>query len=861
MFAEKPVFGIDHSIAVKRHIYYMNPTSARTTDSTSALNTSLNVTQALQKMRTEIGKEVESEAGGGAGAGSGSREDPDSTNTTQSHHGHETVSSNSLGNVEDEDGDVDVGVDVDVDDYSTEANASEDSLSHKKEHKQDKFTLNTAEAECLLMNIYFILNDMSLTMDADKSIDELTDVVTKSLEMYRTVGRLPIALARTMEITDMVPLATLKSTTLPCILRYYKWCSVRSQDPLFPNTLVTSDKCYRFIQNDIRICHHNPSTIKLLLEAIKTLFELQQKVLEYAEIIGSDSISVFHWDNIDFEQISKAIFSPEAEAFRASKQRNSNSSLTGMHFESTLRVSESIRRDSEISISDGSSAAAAAAVAAETSSARAGTNSHNRRSNTNGDCTDHDNGNGIGNNGGRNNSTGNNTNRNTNNSNSNNNSDGNSNNDGNTSNTNVNNSNSVNNNNVNGSGNGNGQGSRTQRVASQQDTLIIQQSHFEDSTNENYDSPSQYFMSPESLSLHQKVQDLSNENQQLKEQVTCLTQNIQYLLDNPDIMKKNDQLRDTKLMPKDLQSSSHFKNQDQVLAASISKFMPTSAVENQIDQLLDNNIPYPFTFNPQSFTRNQLSPGINHTELDNSKRNFNNLGHFNKHQHQSMSNTATTLDPLSLVGELPSQSPDLDLDFQRIHEHPSSHHQHASKQQDTHGNLAHHLPTQSHSEKKRSISKRGKTVLMKDMGTSSVSKGQQFKPPVGPNGKTYLVTPEGYLNIDMKNDLDSVYSIYNEFIQSLKPQINAFVEDYGRSRLARFQKKRTFQKRKAFCSFVETISASSNLPPEKVLDLVDEIRMQNDHSVVWVCNNLNQLKTDLAKQLPNLAKFIDNSPV
>lgn len=848
----------------------MNPTSARTTDSTSALNTSLNVTQALQEHahRDREGKEVESEAGGGAGAGAGSgsssREDADSADTTQSHHGDETVSGNSLGNVEDEDedGDVDVGVDVDVDidvdDYSTEANASEDSLSHKKEHKQDKFTLNTAEADCVLMNMYFILNDMFLTLDADKSIDQFTDVVTKSLEMYRTVGRLPIALARTMEITDMVPLATLKSTTLPCILRYYKWCSVRSQDPLFPNTLVTSDKCYRFIQDDIRICHHDSSTIKLLLEAIKTLFELQQKVLEYAEIIGSDSISVFHWDNIDFEQISKAIFSPEAEAFRASKQRNSTSSLTGMHFQNTLRVSESVRRDSEISISDGSSAAAAAAsVAAETSSARAGTDGHNRRSNTNRDYTDHDNGNGIGNNGGRNNSTGNNTNRNTNNNNSNNNSDGN--NDGNTSNTNANNSNSVNNNNVNGSGNG--QGSRTQRVTSQQDTLIIQQTHFEDSTNENYDSPSQYFMSPESLSLHQKVQDLSNENQQLKEQVTCLTQNIQYLLDNPDIMKKNDQLRDTKLMPKDLQSSSHFKNQDQVLAASISKFMPTSAVENQIDQLLDNNIPYPFTFNPQSFTRNQLSPGINHTELDNSKRNLNNLGHFNKHQHQSMSNTATTLDPLSLVGELPSQSPDLDLDFQRIHEHPSSHHQHASKQQDTHGNLAHHLPTQSHSEKKRSISKRGKTVLMKDMGTSSVSKGQQFKPPVGPNGKTYLVTPEGYLNIDMKNDLDSVYSIYNEFIQSLKPQINAFVEDYGRSRLARFHKKRTFQKRKAFCSFVETISASSNLPPEKVLDFVDEIRMQNDHSVVWVCNNLNQLKTDLAKQLPNLAKFIDNSPV
>ncbi|AET39377.1 transcription activator GCR1-like domain-containing protein Ecym_4314 [Eremothecium cymbalariae DBVPG len=144
----------------------------------------------------------------------------------------------------------------------------------------------------------------------------------------------------------------------------------------------------------------------------------------------------------------------------------------------------------------------------------------------------------------------------------------------------------------------------------------------------------------------------------------------------------------------------------------------------------------------------------------------------------------------------------------------------------------------------------------KESSGSKLSKGVQYQPPLTSEGKRYMLGEDGKFSIVMSSDQDSIYSIYNEFYQSLKLQVDSFVQDYGKSKLTQFRKKRTFQKKKAFVYLVEKISYFSKLPPEQVLDIVDDVRIKEGKSVVWVCNNLGSLKYALVKYRPKLKDII-----
>ncbi|SCU87282.1 LAFA_0E05798g1_1 [Lachancea sp. 'fantastica'] len=134
---------------------------------------------------------------------------------------------------------------------------------------------------------------------------------------------------------------------------------------------------------------------------------------------------------------------------------------------------------------------------------------------------------------------------------------------------------------------------------------------------------------------------------------------------------------------------------------------------------------------------------------------------------------------------------------------------------------------------------------------ATLTKGETYQPPVTPEGKHYYLDEDGKLAIVMANDQDSIYGMYNEYYQSLRPQIDAFVNDFGKRNLVHFRKKRTFQKKKAFVQWVERISYAKGLSPETVLGMIDEVRHLEKRSVVWSCNNLSSMKEAFVKHKPD----------
>ncbi|CUS22536.1 LAQU0S06e00254g1_1 [Lachancea quebecensis] len=135
---------------------------------------------------------------------------------------------------------------------------------------------------------------------------------------------------------------------------------------------------------------------------------------------------------------------------------------------------------------------------------------------------------------------------------------------------------------------------------------------------------------------------------------------------------------------------------------------------------------------------------------------------------------------------------------------------------------------------------------------AKLSKGETYQPPLAPNGKNYLLDDEGRLAIVMATEQGSVYGVYNEYYQSLRPQVDSYADDFGKKSMGHFRKKRTFQKKKAFVQWVERISQLNKMPPELVLDIVDEVRLKEKKSVVWACNNLGRFRLVLNRYKPDL---------
>ncbi|CEP63274.1 transcription activator GCR1-like domain-containing protein LALA0_S07e06392g [Lachancea lanzarotensis] len=150
----------------------------------------------------------------------------------------------------------------------------------------------------------------------------------------------------------------------------------------------------------------------------------------------------------------------------------------------------------------------------------------------------------------------------------------------------------------------------------------------------------------------------------------------------------------------------------------------------------------------------------------------------------------------------------------------------------------------------RSAIKKPRNKFREFMG-ATLTKGEMYQPPVTSEGKNYYVDEDGKLAIVMANDQDSIYGMYNEYYQSLQPQIDAFVEDCGKRNLVHFRKKRTFQKKKAFVQWVERMSYAKGLSPETVLGMIDEVRQMENHSVVWSCNNLSSMKEAFVRHRPD----------
>ncbi|SCV00317.1 LAME_0G08922g1_1 [Lachancea meyersii CBS 8951] len=140
------------------------------------------------------------------------------------------------------------------------------------------------------------------------------------------------------------------------------------------------------------------------------------------------------------------------------------------------------------------------------------------------------------------------------------------------------------------------------------------------------------------------------------------------------------------------------------------------------------------------------------------------------------------------------------------------------------------------------------------MGTT-LTKGEKYQPPITAEGKHYFVDEGGKLAIVMTSDQDSIYGMYNEYYQSLRPQIDSFVNDFGKRNLVHFRKKRTFQKKKAFVQWVERISYAKGMSPESVLDLINDVRQKENRSVVWSCNNLSSMKEAFVKHRPDFREI------
>ena len=114
---------------------------------------------------------------------------------------------------------------------------------------------------------------------------------------------------------------------------------------------------------------------------------------------------------------------------------------------------------------------------------------------------------------------------------------------------------------------------------------------------------------------------------------------------------------------------------------------------------------------------------------------------------------------------------------------------------------------------------------------AKLTKGETYHPPQAPDGKRYLLDEEGKLAIVMAPVQSSVYGVYNEYYQSLRPQVDAYAEDYGKKSIGHFRKKRTFQKKKAFVQWVERLSDLNGIPPELVLDMIDDCLLYTSRCV------------------------------
>ena len=339
------------------------------------------------------------------------------------------------------------------------------------------------------------------------------------------------------------------------------------------------------------------------------------------------------------------------------------------------------------------------------------------------------------------------------------------------------------------------------------------------------------------MSTNMKLQELAIENQQLREHIMYLNQTLQFLIDKPDTVDKNY----TQSLESKLKYNSEKLNE--IITPNgmyiTPKAAPNAATLNVTSNMVDENSSFPFTYDSMNYIRTQQHNQMAYMHHQNTVDKYKSfMSPFNEQ--------ATMLDPIGS-----NVNPFGIAPYPQAEDSANNH----VVQSDQYPGL-----TTKFKEPKASTN-RGKKSKIKEPQVSFISKGKQFQPPYSQTGKRYLLGPDGNLNIIMKNDLDSVYSIYNEFFQSLKRQIDSFVQDHGRSRLAHFKKKRTFQKRKAFCYLVETIANFSNLPAEQVLDLIHDIRTQENRSVIWVCNNLNQLKHDIIRRRPEFAKFLDNTSV
>ncbi|SSD58283.1 uncharacterized protein SCODWIG_00044 [Saccharomycodes ludwigii] len=148
----------------------------------------------------------------------------------------------------------------------------------------------------------------------------------------------------------------------------------------------------------------------------------------------------------------------------------------------------------------------------------------------------------------------------------------------------------------------------------------------------------------------------------------------------------------------------------------------------------------------------------------------------------------------------------------------------------------------------------GKNYFFVDVSSADVdskkNKRKQKKKSTNENNKDdglILTAPCPEFNIQLEQDICNVYNIYNEYYGSLKIQIEGYTRDYGKKGLIKFTKKRTYQKRKALVALIEKICSFYNdeYDPEKVVDIIEKYRLEQNKSVAWVCNNLNEFKNSL----------------
>ena len=91
---------------------------------------------------------------------------------------------------------------------------------------------------------------------------------------------------------------------------------------------------------------------------------------------------------------------------------------------------------------------------------------------------------------------------------------------------------------------------------------------------------------------------------------------------------------------------------------------------------------------------------------------------------------------------------------------------------------------------------------------------------------------------------ESVAKLYNEFETSVKFQIQQFELQYGKGKLSKIPKIRTYQRRAALVREIQSYASANNCSVDESIAFFDKLVTDNKKTVAWLYNNLAKVLND-----------------